>query len=238
MSTYGVPTDLIPVSSSSVVKLERQRAWVNVVRIMELDGKKNSDREVVECPRSYDVVFRKGKTYKSNPGNAYYRELIENHSEEHQKGGKKKKMELTMLIINYIESKNGRFLEWMNEINTWVVITDRTVVRKKVASAFKQFYRKDRPRGGREQKKLAKTIEDAKIVAATGNDDQLPDGKLALGEPHPLQEYYSKLPSKRQKTSDCNLFCGSDAPSGFGNACFGKLFHPIDELDSTEGRKK
>lgn len=139
LSGYGVPIELIPISSTGKLKFNYHRAMMNTLRTkMKMDVNSDDYKEIVECPRFNDVVFRKGPAAKLNTGNATYRELLRNYSFEHFTGDKQQKYDITMLIIQKIESRNGRFLDFQN---MWVVITDGEQVRQKVAAAIKQYNR-------------------------------------------------------------------------------------------------
>jgi len=213
MSSYGVPVELIPVSSTGSLKFSNQCAWVNVLRTKEMSPKDLIGKEIVECPRSCDVVFRQGNSYtKKQAGNENYRELLAFYSNDHFGGDKNKKYKITKLIIEQIESQGGRFLEWENKRNTWLVLTDVGNMRKRIAAAFRQ---RNRSRGG-ESKKLDKTIENVNCIISADRDSPEPIANS------PLQEYYSiDHQSKRQKTTGCGHFCDN-------KSVFGKCFNPID----------
>lgn len=225
MMSYGIPIDLLPVTTSGVVKFDRQRAWVHVVRTIELDHTDHRHKEIVECPRSYDVVFRKGKSYTNNPGNAHYRELIAKHAHEHMQGDNPQKMEITKVILETIELRHGRFLEWENPTKTWVVLTDKALVRKKIAGALKQLHRKGlskkkkktqqhQNRQRHQEEQLANMIATAQGIAKPTKDDV----PVTILDP-----YVDCSPlSKRQKTSN-----HLDLTECYNDTCFGKFFHPI-----------
>ena len=102
----------------------------------------DEEEEIVECPRTHDVVFRKGttySTYKIIPGNMYYRELIASASDQHMKAKKKEKCEITRCIMEKILEGNGRCLEWSKSKDLWIVVTDRDEIRKKIAAGFKYY---------------------------------------------------------------------------------------------------
>ena len=100
-------------------------------------------KDLVECPRSYDVIIGKAK-YKNNPGNVFYRSLIEATHGEHTSSCKKEKVELTWWIVREMEKRKGRFLEMNKSLKAWVHIKDRNIVRQKVAQSYKEFKRKKR----------------------------------------------------------------------------------------------
>ena len=97
---------------------------------------------MIECPSLNDVIFRSGKSYMSHPGNMMFRELIEHHIDEHNVATQDRKKNLTWQVIEEVESKGGRFLEYNRSLGTWTELTDRSAVRHKIATYFKEFRRK------------------------------------------------------------------------------------------------
>jgi hypothetical protein len=153
-----VPAELVPMSHGFKVKFGNHRDWINVIRTKaRLNG--THQEEIVDCPRYNDVVFRQGPASRRNRGNSYYRELIDNFSLEHFRGDKDIRLNLVMLVIEKIESKGGRFLEWKN---MWVVYQDVEQVRIKIASAFKQTNRK---------KKKGESEQLVQAIKITGNEN-------------------------------------------------------------------
>ena len=132
--------DLLPVSNTGTVKTASHARWINALREQE-DHDVDNKEVIVECPRSYDVVFRKGQFYKSNPGNMYFRELIESNNDEHSKGMNTEKYRITWRTMKEIEDRNGRFLEWSKPREMWILCTDRDKIRGKVATCYKKYNR-------------------------------------------------------------------------------------------------
>jgi len=158
LAGYGIPQHLIPLSNTGTVKTSNHSRWINALRskadreqhklnneYYSQNGvavKKNANEEdFVDCPGSKDVIFRKGPTYKNNPGNMYFRELIEETSARHAKAPRKEKCRITWNIVKEIEARNGRFLDWSKTREMWVVAKDREKIRKKVAACYKQYNR-------------------------------------------------------------------------------------------------
>lgn len=127
----------------------------------------NGQPIVVECPRSYDVMIGKAKVCANNPGNGYYSSLIEASHEEHDAlVHAKDKVAMTWRILLHItEERNGCFLDWNKSLNSWVVIQDKAVIRKKIANSFKEYKRSrynisSRSANGSLKKKAAPTATD------------------------------------------------------------------------------
>eukprot|EP00534_Pseudo-nitzschia_fraudulenta_P004390 CAMPEP_0201126250 /NCGR_PEP_ID=MMETSP0850-20130426/25300_1 /ASSEMBLY_ACC=CAM_ASM_000622 /TAXON_ID=183588 /ORGANISM="Pseudo-nitzschia fraudulenta, Strain WWA7" /LENGTH=538 /DNA_ID=CAMNT_0047394611 /DNA_START=30 /DNA_END=1646 /DNA_ORIENTATION=+ len=223
-ASYGIPVDLMPISCTGTLKFANHIAFINVLKF-KLDPK--NGEEIVECPRAYDVVFRKGVTSRHNPGNLHYRELIESFSVEHFKGNKNEKFEITMRIINKVEERNGRFLEWLNKRQMWFVSTDRDKVRKKIAAAFKQF---NRTRGDSLQieKTILKTVASIEDIAPDTETATAANGRKASV----INEFDFIQATKRRKVDMFTPFGTNkhefiDIDFG-GLSCFGKSFFPTE----------
>ena len=154
LANYGIPEALMPMTTTGKVKTDVQSSWVSMLKVKEEQKKKRDQQlvsneqqlEIVECPSSNDVVFRKGRPlYRRNPGNMQYRELIAAASDQHSEAGRSGKYAITWKIVQQIEAKGGRFLEWTpldhGSGGMWVAMTDRKAIREKIASALKQYNR-------------------------------------------------------------------------------------------------
>lgn len=95
----------------------------------------------VECPRSYDVIFRTGKHYGNHIGNSVFlHKLMELTYKEHRDSStQSEKVDLTWRIVREIERKNGRFLEWDRTQNVWIHIIDPKKKREKIAQSLKVY---------------------------------------------------------------------------------------------------
>jgi len=159
LSSYGIPEQLLPLSNTGTVKTSNHSRWINALRSKadremrrrnsHSDSSDNdtttagaeAEVEIVDCPGSPDVIFRKGPTYKNNPGNMYFRELIEQTHDQHLKASRKEKCKITWQIVRAIEEQKGRFLDWCQNREMWIVATDREKIRTKVAACYKQYNR-------------------------------------------------------------------------------------------------
>ena len=152
LTGYGIPQQLLPLSNTGTVKTANHSRWIYALRAKaqretrNLNGEiqQRSDgevEEIVDCPGSRDVIFRKGPTFKNNPGNMYFRELIESTQDKHTQGSRKEKCNITWNIVNEVLASNGRFLNWSSKKEMWIVATDLENIRKKVAACYKQYNR-------------------------------------------------------------------------------------------------
>lgn len=203
--SYGISPDLLPISVTGKVKFGHMNAWINYCRGSEAHAKYGGERdlELVECPWINDVIFRKGSTFRNNPGNVFYRSLIVMYSDEHSRSDKTKKVEITHRIVDAIEKRNCRFLEWSPQKSLWIVMNDRTSARKKIASAFKQYGRKRKSVKRGSDRLKGDTNYRYKKSRGLG-DGCFNKGKSIKG--YSLKDYYSL-----QHIGD--------------DSCFGKCFH-------------
>lgn len=162
---YGIPVDILPFDEvTQTVKTKNFASFIKVRRRIETEqsdmyNSNNpssgavsdshsshesvaSDGCMIECPSLNDVIFRSGKSYMSHPGNMMFRELIEHHIDEHNIATQDRKKNLTWQVIEEVEIKGGRFLEYNRNLGTWTELTDRSAIRHKIATYFKEFRRK------------------------------------------------------------------------------------------------
>jgi len=164
---YGIPVDTLPMDElTRTVKTKNQVQFIEVRRKIEAErdgyggyncsgavsddisdsrstGSNNTNKSsMIECPSLNDVIFRSGKSYMSHPGNMMFRGLIEKHINEHNAATQSRKTKLTWQVVDEVELKGGRFLEYDRGLRTWAELTDRSVIRHKIAAHFKEYRRK------------------------------------------------------------------------------------------------
>lgn len=158
---YGIPVDTLPLRENKQTIKTKQFIKVRErIEAEQFDFSSSSDGSsdsvsdastcsevsnrscLIECPSLNDVIFRPGKSYLSHPGNMTLRELIEQRIEEHNIANQDRKLNLTWEVINQVETKGGRFLEYSRSLGTWTELNDRSMIRRKIASYFKEFRRK------------------------------------------------------------------------------------------------
>lgn len=152
---YGIPVDTLPLTHTMTLKRQNHLQWISFRKYVEQhehgnEGKTENSKpgkvppidpdHLVWCPRSHDVIIGKAK-YRNNPGNVFYRSLIEATHDEHIASSKRSKVELTWKVVQQIEEQNGRFLELHKSLKAWVHIRDRNIMRQKVAQSYKEYKR-------------------------------------------------------------------------------------------------
>lgn len=157
LSGYGIPVETLPMDEiTGNIKTKNQAQFIAVRKriegVEENDGghvsssssssNNNNTTSMIECPLLNDVIFRSGKSYLSHPGNANFRGLIEQYISAHNEASQDKKIKITWQVIEEVESKSGRFLEYDKGLGTWTELTNRGAVRHKIATYFKEYRRK------------------------------------------------------------------------------------------------
>ena len=100
---------------------------------------------LVECPRSDDVIFRKGKQYGNHVGNSVLLSTLLDHTDLKYKRAKSssEKTELMWRIVHEIESRGGRFLEWdgsiYNGCGAWVQLINDYKKCDKISKTYKIY---------------------------------------------------------------------------------------------------
>jgi hypothetical protein len=134
---------VLPVTDSGNVKLKNFHVWMkgrfSIERLEEEKRKRNdhTPHGLVDCPSSFDVVFKSGTTNQSHPGNVHYRDLLETIYDAYSNAGESRQAVVTA-TIQAVKEKNGRFLEWSREASCWKVMDDDGQIRNKIYSSL--FY--------------------------------------------------------------------------------------------------
>lgn len=178
---YGIPTELIPTTDSGNVKAVNLKQWIKLRLYIESQAgqymatlwsgesdsnhsSNNSDYEssttsvdahhmtdIVECPGSHDVIFRRGKSMSYHPGNVKFFNLIESRIHEHTldpKTTQARRMAIEKELIQQIRDDGGRFLRWEIDKCWWVDMSSGTddandkEIRSKIHYAFRDFRKK------------------------------------------------------------------------------------------------
>lgn len=151
---FGIPVDLLPLTGTGKVKVKNLQQWIKTRRVVE----ETQEGRLIECPYLNDVCFRFGMSYLSHPGNSFFRALVEEYFNEHSDTtAHNVKVAVTWRLIEEIERKNGRFLNWDNR-GWWTELTDRNVIRSKVAASLKMHKKRILAQNNR-QSNVSSTFE-------------------------------------------------------------------------------
>lgn len=139
------------------------------------------------------------------------------------RASRKEKCNISWSIVEAIEARNGRFLDWSKSQELWVVARDREKIRTKVAACYKRYNRTATAAAEQKKAKSLKSIrqppqqqqqlQELAPLNATGMSAMssgIPSSNTSCFDTTGtrLREYYgSVVPPKRRKTF--NLFCGA-----------------------------
>jgi len=104
---------------------------------------------IIECPGSYDVVFRSGTNMACHPGNVRFRCLIESKHEHPHIVSQTTQAELAEQLIEEIGMMTGRFLKWDSR-GYWTELKDRLQIHTKVALSIRDYKYKTKAQRNRQ----------------------------------------------------------------------------------------
>jgi len=104
---------------------------------------------IIECPGSYDVVFRSGTNMACHPGNVRFRCLIESKHEHPHIVSQTTQAELAEQLIEEIGMMSGRFLKWDSR-GYWTELKDRLQIHTKVALSIRDYKYKTKAQRNRQ----------------------------------------------------------------------------------------
>lgn len=162
IGSYGIPFDLIPLTSTGNVKTTYLKQWMRLRNTLEegfLTGETHSTSgKWIECPGSRDVIFKPGKPIRNHLGNVIFRSIIEARSGQHKLASQTEKSEIAREVVDeMIGVRRGRFLIWDSQgvspngfPGCWKAIHDPHQQRQKVAISFRNYKLQRRPVSNRE----------------------------------------------------------------------------------------
>ncbi|MGK3759205.1 MAG: hypothetical protein ACI8RD_011522 [Bacillariaceae sp.] len=231
----GIPIELLPITDTWNIKLVNLNQWIKLCKHLEREKQYSSDSDnsnsgggydsggvsatsstittttienIVECPLSNDVVFRRGKPLNFHVGNVNFQNLIESRIYEHtidQNTPPLRRTEIEIEIFNEVfrkpkQGESGRFLTWNKEKKWWLVIHSENEIQLKIRNAFRDF-----------RKKMLRTQQQQQKVQTISNSNSLFE----------QQQDGQKKKFKNNNNSccsDCGLYCGN-ASDANNNGC-------------------
>ena len=202
----------------------------------------NSNQEdepvIVECPLMTDIAFRQGTPYWHNSGNNVFRDMIlEYLGRKHQSLDKSNSSSSSAIedvrnivlseddksdrhiefrdwiILEILESWNGRFLEWDKDLKAFCVMTDIRRIRSKVSVSI---YNYRKVAGLRRVPSMERTPS-ASATASPGSNDghkTNTNGKRdAIDDPTCLSPEGHASSCVSPCTTPTNWFCESETSS-------------------------
>ena len=141
LKSYGIPTDLTPITDSGNIKTTHLKQWMRLRKILEVgmtpNGRSTKTMSIIDCPRSNDVIFRPGTSMLCHPGNVVFRGLIES-KQDRITVKRAEKEEVALEIIHEVKNSGGRFLMWDNG-GWWSELENVSVISTKIAISYRDF---------------------------------------------------------------------------------------------------
>jgi len=159
---------------------------------------------VIECPCLNDVLYERSKPCNTHPGNVRFKALIEEKKADRDALDQTGKRDFAWTIVEEIEDRNGRFLKWDKKQGFWVCLEDRSDIRTKVASSFRDF------------QKTARALAKPQTVASVC--------KVSFDNGQELKKRRIVVSDDESSTGRTSRSSNSSVSSGESNGCFPALF--------------
>jgi hypothetical protein len=153
LMTFGIPVGDYPVSSDMVLNREKHLEWVQSRKILEASSllsssssyssSSSSDNHevrgvpvvVVVVPKSTDILFGRGKSFREHPGNLRFGLIVESVFDRYEGLRRRsEKKNFTQEVVLKIKSMGGRFLR--QEAGFWQEVDD-DLARQKVGHTLR-----------------------------------------------------------------------------------------------------
>ena len=137
LMTFGIPADILPINSAGKLVLQYHKEFLKTQKRLEkqiqlLDAMEH----LIIIPNSSDVLLGRGRTFRSNPGNIRFHNIIENYFEKYESSNRTVKLVLSEEVVIEIKKLGSRFLKQQTETGGWIQVTD-DFARERVAHAFR-----------------------------------------------------------------------------------------------------
>mmetsp|Transcript_3694 Transcript_3694/g.9666 ORF Transcript_3694/g.9666 Transcript_3694/m.9666 type:complete len:520 (+) Transcript_3694:162-1721(+) len=153
---FGIHPSMLPIAINGTVKNKNHLQWLEARERIEQEpyGSFHQQRSrrgaVVECPSIHDVLFHRGKSCQYHPGNVWFKGMLESKKDRHRSANQTAKSLIAWELVEEVEGRSGRFLHWDNRSGWWVEFEDPTEVRHKVATALRDFGKRNRAAANRQ----------------------------------------------------------------------------------------
>lgn len=132
----GIPVEDIPLTASMTTKTKNHQQWLKNRKMFDLARANGCDiSQWIEHPGVNDVLFRRGGQPKKQ-GNIEFTAVLELKMQDYYSNDACSKERVRAEVIDTVEAKGGRFLEYNRETGLWIQIQDQHVLNEKVHSAF------------------------------------------------------------------------------------------------------
>jgi hypothetical protein len=138
LMTYGIPIQVIPCTSSGVIKTKYHLQWIKSRMSLDRMRESGTPGDVVIHPGNDDVLFSQGGSKTKHLGNVIFRSVLERYMKEYQSTGLDwdAMKEVRGKVIKDIEASGGKFLMMDKNMNWWVPISDPLDLAERITSAF------------------------------------------------------------------------------------------------------
>jgi hypothetical protein len=134
LMTFGVPTRVLPVTSTGEYKLGNHMEWL--AKRKQLEGAMDGIERII-VPSPFDVLVGRGRFIQEHAGNLRYRHIIESHMDRYEQATKRaEKTDLTAEVVTVVNGRGGRFLK--QDGGGWIEI-DADCARDKVSHSFRNL---------------------------------------------------------------------------------------------------
>jgi hypothetical protein len=136
---------VLPLTDTNNIKTKNLQIWIKGrIAIEEMENHQRNKYDalpihLIECPSLADVVFKTGTSNVNHPGNGAFRDLLVSYHDEYFKAPSVSEKKFTVSkIIQDVERRKGRFLEWSNSC-CWIVMKDEGNIRTKIYNSLSYF---------------------------------------------------------------------------------------------------
>ena len=141
LMTYGIPTNLLPVTSEAKIELDNHRLWLQQRRNQEEACNRNVDSSdsmvTTLVPGPLDILMGRDKVAREHVGNRRLVQMIEENKQAYDDApSKAEKTLLATQMVHMIKESGGRFLK--SEDVGWVE-ADELAARDKITNAFRSI---------------------------------------------------------------------------------------------------
>ena len=136
--SYGIPTDLFPITLDGELTLTEHEKWVQKRRLKEAYLRKTlKPMRTIDLPSRSDVLLGRGRPFNLHPGNRLLHEIVEAYFDKYNNARKDVKTKLAEEIMGIVHKYNGHFLKHHPEAGVWMEVS-RLEARNKVNHSFRR----------------------------------------------------------------------------------------------------
>lgn len=155
LQSYGINMDQMPITCTGTIKQQNFKQWMRARQHLEMTvsnnrrGRNSSEKNsnpisIIECPGLNDIIFRKGTSVMSHPGNVFFRSSIQTLYQETETCTTARSTKiLTKKLIDDLRNKNGRVLVWYQGTrytdSWWTELKDEEKICTKIENLVREL---------------------------------------------------------------------------------------------------